>query len=138
EAERTEARIAVLEQAGLARMAMGEMADSAEDFAFLADYAREQGRVEDEARAVGHQATALSWVDRERCLATAERFVALSRDLTDELLEAHVRGCWGYWQALFIGWDDEHLEALEQAITMARRSGDRTMMGLHLARLSFF
>jgi len=138
ESDRTEARIAVLEQAGLARLAMGEMAGSAEDFAYLADYAQEQGRVEDEARAVGHQATALSWVDRERCLAAAERFLTLSQNLTDELLQAHARGCWGYWQALFLGWGDEHAEALKQAITIARRDGDRRMMGLHLARLSFF
>jgi DNA-binding winged helix-turn-helix (wHTH) protein len=138
EAERTEARIAMLEQEGLARLAMGEMTGSAEDFAFLADYAREKGRVEDEARAFGHQATALSWVDRERCLDAAERFVELSQDLTDESLQAHARGSWGYWQALLLGWRDEHAEALKQAITVARRDDDRSMMGLHLARLSFF
>src|SRR5262249_2581714 len=53
-------------------------------------------------------------------------------------LRAHARGCWGYWQALFLGWGDEHAEALKKAITIARRDGDRRMMGLHLARLSFF
>ncbi len=138
EAERAEARIAMLEQTGLARLAMGEMAGAAEDFATLADYAREQGRMEDEARALDHQATALSWVDRERCLAAAERAATLSRGLTDELLQAHARGCWCYWQVLFLGWGDEHPAALVQAIAAARRAGDRTMTGLHLARLSFF
>src|SRR5262249_52490255 len=138
DAERTEARITMLEQAGVGGPALGEKGGSAEDFAFLADYARERGRTEDEARAVGHQATALSWVDRERCLAAAERFLTLSQNLTDKLLQAHARGCWGYWQALFLGWGDEHAEALKFAITMARREGDRAMTGLHLARLSFF
>ena len=52
ESERAEERIAALEQAGLARIAMGEMAGAADDFAALADYAREQGRMEDEAVAL--------------------------------------------------------------------------------------
>ncbi|MCI0390794.1 MAG: AAA family ATPase [Acidobacteria bacterium] len=138
EAERIEARLATLEQAGLARLAMGEMAGAAENFATLADFAREQGRIEDEARASDHLATALSWVDRERCLTAAERFVTLSRGLTSELLQAHAHGCWGYWQVLFLAWGDEHAEALSFAVTAARRAGDRTKTGLHLARLSFF
>jgi DNA-binding winged helix-turn-helix (wHTH) protein/tetratricopeptide (TPR) repeat protein len=138
ESGRAEERIAILEQAGMARIAMGEMAGAADDFAALADYAREQGRVEGEAMALDHQATALSWVDRERCLAAAERFVTLSRGADDELLRAHARGCWVYWQVLFHAWDDEHAEALAQAITAARRAGDRMKIGLHLARLSLF
>ncbi|HKQ73096.1 MAG TPA: AAA family ATPase [Blastocatellia bacterium] len=138
EPERVEARIAMREQVGLARLAMGDMAGAAEDFAALADYAQKQGRTDDEAMALDHLATALSWVDRERCLAAAERFVTVSRGDDDELLLAHARGCWGYWQALFHSWSDEHAEALAQAITAVRRAGDRTKTGLHLARLSFF
>jgi DNA-binding winged helix-turn-helix (wHTH) protein/tetratricopeptide (TPR) repeat protein len=136
--ERAEERIAALEQAGLARIAMGEMAVAADDFAALADYAREQGRMEDEAMALDHQATALSWVDRERCLAAAERFVTLSHGADDDHLQAHARGCWGYWQVLFHAWGDEHAEALARAITASRRAGDRAKTGLHLARFSFF
>lgn len=135
---RADERIAMLEQAGLARIAMGEMAGAAENFAALADFAREQGRMEDEAMASDHLATALSWVDREKCLAAAERFVTLSRNVANELLQTHVRGCWGYWQALFLSWRDEHAEALKQAVVAARRADDRTKTGLHLARLSFF
>jgi len=134
---RAEERIAMLEQAGLARKAMGEMAGAADDFAALADYAREQGRMEDEAMALDHLATALSWVDRERCLAAAERSVTLSRGANDDLLRAHTRGSWGYWQVLFHSWDAEDAEALARAITASRLAGDRTKMGLHLARLSF-
>jgi DNA-binding winged helix-turn-helix (wHTH) protein len=135
---RAEERIAMLEQTGLARTAMGEMAGAADDFAGLADYAHEQGRTEDEAMALDHMVTALSWVDRERCLAAVERYVALGRGADDDLLRAHARGCWGYWQVLFHAWGDEHAEALTQAITASRRAGDRTKLGLHLARLSFF
>jgi predicted ATPase/DNA-binding winged helix-turn-helix (wHTH) protein len=138
ETERTEARIAMLEQSGLARMAMGEMGDAADDFAALADYARDQGRLEDEVKALIHVATALSWVDRERCLAVAERFVSLSRDITNVPLQAHVRGNWGYWLVLFLGWAAEHAKALTEAVAAARQTSDRERLGLHLARLSLF
>jgi len=138
EAEQIEARIAVIEQMGLARLAMGDMATAADDFATLADYAREQVRFEDEVMALDHLATALSWVDRERCLAAAERFVTLSRSGANDLLQAQARGCWGYWQVLFLAWEDKHAEALTQAIAAAQRAGDRAKTGLHLARLSFF
>jgi hypothetical protein len=70
ESERAEERIATLEQAGLARIAMGEMAGAADDFASLADYAREQGRMEDEsarARLLGLLASALSRLGQRAC-----------------------------------------------------------------------
>ncbi|HEY6381183.1 MAG TPA: hypothetical protein VIY07_05205 [Pseudolabrys sp.] len=137
ETERTEVRIAMLEEVGLARIAMGEMVAAAEDFAALADYAREQGRIEDEAKASDHIATALSWVDRERCLAAAERYVTLSRSADNELLQADARGCWGYWQVLFLAWGDDHAEAIKQANAAARRAGSQKKGGLRVARLSF-
>jgi hypothetical protein len=132
------ARIATMEQAGLARLAMGDMAAAADNFAALADYAQELGRPEDEVRALIHMATALSWVDRGRCLAAAERFASLSRNLTDDLLRAHARGCWGDWQVLFLAWGEEHVESLSLAIMAAQRASDREMASLHLARRSFF
>ena len=138
EEERAEAHMAVLEQAGLARRAMGDMDGAAADFQALAEYAAERGRREDEVRALVHLATALSWVDRQGCLDAAERFLALSESVTDELLQAHVRGCWGYWHVLLLSWGDEHRTALSEAVAAARRAGDREMLGLHLARDSFF
>jgi hypothetical protein len=118
---------------------MGDMAGSAEAFSTLADYAREQGRIEDEVKALIDLATALSWIDRELCLEAAERFVALSRGLTDQLLQAHALGSWSYWHVLFIGWGDEHSEALEVAIAAARQDGViARCSGFHLARYCFF
>ena len=63
--------------------------------------------------------------------------MALSRDISNELLQSHVRGCWGYWHVLFLGWGDEHVESLAAAVAAARTAGDHEMLGLHLARLSF-
>ncbi len=96
--ERTGARIALLEQAGLARLAMGDMSGAAGDFEALREYARIKGVTKYEVRALDNLATALSWIDRDQCLSAAKRSLALSNDLNDELLQAHARGCWGYWQ----------------------------------------
>jgi DNA-binding winged helix-turn-helix (wHTH) protein len=135
--ERTGARIALLEQAGLARLAMGDMAGAAGDFEALREYARIKGVTKYEVRALDNLATALSWIDREECLAAAKRSLALSDQLSDELLQAHARGCWGYWQVLFVDWADEHAKAVGEAADAARKAGDRSMLGLHLARCSF-
>ena len=137
ENERAEAHMAILEQAGLARRAMGDMGGAAANFEALAEYAGQLDRKEDEVKALAHLATVLSWVDRERCLVAAERSLALSHDITDELLKRHVRGCWGYWHVLFLGWGDDHMESLAAAVAAARTANDREMLGLHLARYSF-
>src|SRR5262245_19329763 len=138
EAERAEARIPTLEQSGLARLAMGDMAGAAADFGTLGGCAHEKGRMEDEVKALDHLTTALSWVNRDRCLSAAERFVTLSRGLADQSLQAHARGCWSYWQTLFLTWGDEHAESLKDAVAAARQAGARAMLSLHLARYSFF
>jgi DNA-binding winged helix-turn-helix (wHTH) protein/tetratricopeptide (TPR) repeat protein/CheY-like chemotaxis protein len=137
ENERAEAHMAILEQAGLARRAMGDMGGAAANFEALAEYAGELGRKEDEVKALAHLSTVLSWVDRERCLSAARRSMALSHDITDESLRAHVRGSWGYWHVLFLGWGDDHMESLAAAVVAARAAGDHEMLGLHLARYSF-
>ena len=135
--EQPEEHMAILEQEGLARRAMGDMDGAAANFDALAQYAGKLERKEDEVRALCHMSTVLSWVDRQRCLDAAKRSIELTQDLTDDLLKAHVRGCWGYWHVLFIGWGNDHLESLAGAVTAARSAGDRDMLGLHLARYSY-
>src|SRR5262249_51491739 len=138
EHERADAHMAVLEQAGLARRAMGDMAGGTADFEALAGDGARPGRIQKEGKGVVHLSTALSWVARERCLSAARRFVSLSRGLDDELLIAHADGCWGYWHVLFLNWGDEHAKAVAKAVDAARDAGEPEMMGLHLARHSFF
>ena len=130
-------RMAILEQAGLARRAMGDMAGAAENFEQLARQASELNQKADEVKALSHLSTVLSWVDRERCLTAAARSLELSKELDERALQAHVRGCWGYWHVLFLGWGDEHKEAVETAVTSARAIGDAEMLDLHLARYSY-
>lgn len=137
ETERNEAHMSILEQAGLARRAMGDMSEAASNFEALSEYASQQGRREEEVKALAHLATALSWIDRERCLTAARSSLDLSRDVEDDLLQAHIRGCWGYWHVLFLGWGDDHLESLALAVGAARAANDDEALGLHLARYCF-
>jgi DNA-binding winged helix-turn-helix (wHTH) protein len=135
--ERDSERMAILEQSGLARRAMGDMAGSSEDFEQLAKYAAELNQKEDEVKALSNLATVLSWVDRERCLTAAARSLELSNDIDNQVLQSHVRGGWGYWHVLFLGWGDEHKEAVGAAVASARAAGNAETLGLHLARYSY-
>jgi DNA-binding winged helix-turn-helix (wHTH) protein/tetratricopeptide (TPR) repeat protein len=135
--EQAAAHMSALEQAALARRAMGDMDGAAADLEALAEYAGEQGRKNDRVRALTQLATALSWVDRERCLSAARQSMSLGDDITDELLKSEVRSGWGYWHVLFLGWEDDHMDSIANAVAAARVAGNREMLGLHLARYSF-
>jgi hypothetical protein len=52
EAEQAGMQITVLEQLGLVHRSMGDMKGAAEDFAAMAAYARKQGHVDSEAKAL--------------------------------------------------------------------------------------
>ena len=54
------------------------------------------------------------------------------------MLRAHALGHAAYWNLLFRGWRERDAAACEEAIRMARRTGDRDMLTFHTARLSFF
>jgi DNA-binding winged helix-turn-helix (wHTH) protein/tetratricopeptide (TPR) repeat protein len=138
EAERAGERMVVLEQRGLARRAMGDMAGAAEEFEALAACARTERHLYSEAKAVDYLASSLSWFDRERCLAVVEHTLALSRHVNDELLRAHTRGSGGYGHFLLKGWRDADARACAEAIAAARRAGDRVLLSRHVGRYAYF
>jgi len=61
---------------------------------------------------------------------------ALSRapSLSDEALQAHVRGYAGCPRILLRGWRDEDAEACRLAIDAVRRAGERRLLSLHVSR----
>jgi tetratricopeptide (TPR) repeat protein len=138
ESEHEAARMAVLEQRGLVRRAMGDMTKAADDFIELACLAHECDQVETEAKALLHAASAFSWVDRQRCPETFERAVALIPRLQDELLKAHVLAYWGYWHSRFLTWRGEDEQACEKAIEAAKQAGDRALLSMHVARRVYY
>jgi DNA-binding winged helix-turn-helix (wHTH) protein/tetratricopeptide (TPR) repeat protein len=138
ESEHESARMAVLEQRGLVRRAMGDLTRAAADFIELACLAHECDQVETEAKSLLLAASAFSWVDRQRCPEIFERAVALIPRLQDELLKAHVRAYWGYWHSRFLRWRGEDEQACEKAIEAAKQAGDRALLSMHVARHAYY
>ena len=138
ESEQQSTRMALLEQRGMVRRAMGEMTSAAADFMELASLARECEQVETEAKALLHAASAFSWVERQRCPETFERAVALIPRLQSELLKAHVRAYWGYWYSRFLTWREEDEQACERAIEATKQAGDRALLSMHVARQTYY
>jgi DNA-binding winged helix-turn-helix (wHTH) protein/tetratricopeptide (TPR) repeat protein len=134
DADRVPGRLALLEQLGQVRRAMGDVRATVEGFEALARYAREHGRADVEARALLELGAALSWIDRERSLAAIEQALALAPSLSDEALQAHVRGFVGCQRILLRGWRDEDAEACRLAIDAVRRAGERRLLSLHVGR----
>ncbi len=139
ETERDDARLAILEQRALVRRAMGyDVQGAVQDFSLLAGLARDLGRVEYQIRALVYLSIVLSWTDLERCLATAEQAVELSRRLDDSLLRAHARGVYGHWHSLFRHWRMEDVDASAEALEAATGAGDRALMTLHSSQYACF
>jgi len=132
-----ETALAALEELGLVRRSMGDMAGSVEAFEALVAKAREHGRLEPQVRGLLYLASALFWVDRERCLAAVERALEASQRVADELLRLHVLGYCAHWKLNLLGFERAHVEACEQAVAAGREAGDLRVLGLHVVRLSY-
>jgi DNA-binding winged helix-turn-helix (wHTH) protein/tetratricopeptide (TPR) repeat protein len=138
EANRTLHRLELLEQRGVVHRAQSDLANTALDFEAMATCAQQAGLIEDEIRARFYLASALSWVDRQRCLAVMEQTVELSQRLDNPLLQAQARGWAGYWNLLWCGWSDEAARASAEAVAAARQAGDRALLGIHVSRHAYF
>jgi DNA-binding winged helix-turn-helix (wHTH) protein len=140
--ERTDASLRVLEALGSVRRSMGDMDGSAEAFEGLVATAREHGRHDAHARGLLYLASALFWVDRQRCLAAVDRALETCARIaqvssSDELLVAHVRGYCGHWNLNLRGFEREHVLASERALEAVERGGDPKLRSLHLVRLAY-
>src|SRR5262249_9452309 len=112
------------------RWAMGDMTGAAAGSGAVASCAREHGRLDEEARALLELAGALSWIDRDRSLAAIEQALALAPRLSDEALQAHVRGYGGCQRILLRGWRGGGAGGGRPAIAAAPRGGGRETASL--------
>lgn len=135
---REDARMKIFEQRGQVRRLMADMQGAAEDFEALAAAAGERCQFDRQAMALVYGAIALSWVDRQRCLAAVAQLEDLANRLDDTLLRAHTRGWSAYWRLLWRGWRNADAHACAAAIRAARGAGDRSRLNLLLGRYSYF
>jgi hypothetical protein len=92
EPEHSAAHLTLLERRGLVRRASDDLAGAAADFEALASHARRLGHAAKEIEARFCLAGAVSWSDRERCLAASDEALDHAATLDDPLLLAHARG----------------------------------------------
>jgi len=137
ERARADATLTALESLGLVRRSMGDMAGSVEAFEALVEMARAHGQGERQVRGLLYLASALFWVDHERCLAAVDRAVEASARVEDELLRAHALGYCGHWNLNLRGFARAHVLACERAVSAGRRAGDARILVLHVVRLAF-
>jgi DNA-binding winged helix-turn-helix (wHTH) protein/tetratricopeptide (TPR) repeat protein len=138
ETERPSRSLEVLEQLGLAHRAMGNLPAAAAGFEGLAAYARDQGDIDREAKALLYLASALFWNDRQRGVMVADQASQLIPSIKDELLRVHTRSYCGFWRLEWCGWRGEDARACAEAIAAARQAGDRALLSLHVGRYAYF
>lgn len=136
-AERSAARLELLEEIGLVRRSMGDMAGSARAFEELVACAAEAGRLDTEVRALLYACSALFWIDRERCLSFVDRALELSSELDDDLLRAHTRGYCGHWSLNLRGFAREAFDACAAAVRTVREAQSPKFASLHVVRFAY-
>src|SRR5262249_13895408 len=118
--------------------ASDDLAGAAADSDAQAECARRLGRLDAELDARFYLASAVSWSDRERCLAAADEAITRVSRLADPFLQAHTRGrsAYGYFPGR--DWTAEHVAAIAAAEDAARQAGDSTILAQHAGRHSYF
>lgn len=137
--EQSEFRLRLLAQRGLLRRATAEeLRGAIDDFTLMATVAQEAARPDYQVRALLYLAIVHVWVDVERCLDLAHQAVRASLATHDTLLHAHARGFYGHWHSLFREWTPDDVSASADALSAARRNGDRTFLVIHLRQNACF
>lgn len=76
-------------------------------------------------------AGALFWVNRQQCLVTGQRAVALSETLGDAALTTHARGKLAHWRSIIEGYRPEYREDYESAMLLAKQTADPILKCTH-------
>lgn len=138
ESDRPMARLELLEQRGRVYRSVGQMNKAVQDFTTMMSCAQQLGRVDRQVWALLLAASAQFWINRQRCLQAVDEAAALSEQIEDELLRAHMRGYCGHWSLNLRGWRDEDAQAFIAGLAAARQANEPSWLTLHTARESYF
>ena len=133
-AERAEKRATLLVDLGLVYRAGGDMPSAVEALERALQPGDGELLPSTRTQANLYLASALSWINRERCLAAVATAVGACADAGDGELEAHTRASAAYWHLLWDGWPEAGAGAVEEA----RGLGDPVLRSQHTVRHSFF
>lgn len=128
----------LFESRGLARRTGDDMVGAAEDFQRVAALAQANENFPRQVQALFYRSSALSWLDREQCLAASDQAVEASLRVGDHSLIIQARGFAGYWHVLWQGWRDADVDAAQAAVQESRATDNRKVLTKNLAHLSWF
>ncbi|HET7062553.1 MAG TPA: transcriptional regulator, partial [Nitrosospira sp.] len=134
EEKQAETRIALLRQTSAIRRSMGEMSDAKADLELMLVTARAAGDNRAEVLALLELSRVLVWLDRRKCLETAEQALARSNHLEDKILQSIVKGMWGGLNLMLGSWRADCAEACDNAMDQARVSGNPLVLHSRLTQ----
>lgn len=123
---------------GALRRALGDMEGAAQDFAAVAEHLHAANNVEGEVRALIEWVIALSWFDRQQCLAVVDKLDAACARLTNPSLRAYGGGWRAYWYLMWEGWREADAKACALGVEAARQLGEPSLCATLQGRSSFF
>ena len=134
--ERAPLRIVILSDLGRVRRSMGDMRGSSAAFLAAAATARQSGNPIATVEALLLAASALTWFDREACLAAAEDAERLAPAIHHDIV-VYARGYSAYWYLLWGPWQAADAQDCEAALTLARASQDPLRLFSMLPRCAY-
>jgi DNA-binding winged helix-turn-helix (wHTH) protein/tetratricopeptide (TPR) repeat protein len=113
---RLELELQILQRIGDAHYSLGEMLQSAEDYATMASKAEQSGLAAELVNALIREASSASFYDPDRCIATCERAANVSACQDNLWLQAYAQLLASSWRIAFNGWKKEDADRCAAAM----------------------
>ncbi|MCI0466914.1 MAG: AAA family ATPase [Beijerinckiaceae bacterium] len=117
-------RLRLLQHRGRVRRSAGELRGALEDLSTVVSCAAEANDLLTEVKALLDLSRFYVWGDRKQCLELAERALARSRCLNDEVVTALAHGNWASLRLYLRGWQDEDADLCRKAVKLISETND--------------
>ncbi|HUI21776.1 MAG TPA: AAA family ATPase [Methylocella sp.] len=117
-------RMNLLQQRGRVRRSAGDLRGALEDLSAVVSCAVEANELLTEVKALLDLSRFFVWGDRKQCLELAERAVARSQDLKDDMLTALAQGNSASLNLYLKGWRDEDAAQCREAVKVLGNARD--------------
>jgi DNA-binding winged helix-turn-helix (wHTH) protein/tetratricopeptide (TPR) repeat protein len=117
--------VQILQRIGDSYYTLGEMAQSAEVYATMADRVEQPGLAIERVNALIREGSSASFFDPDRCIATCERAAEVSAGLNNLELQACAQLLAPAWRIAFNGWRKEDADRCAAAMERIGRLGNQ-------------
>lgn len=126
---RLELELQIRQRIGDAHYSLGEMLQSAEVYASMANIAEKSGRTAELVKALIRESSSASFFDPDRCIAKCERAAEVSARQDDLGLQGCAQLLASSWQIAFNGWKKEDADCCAAAMEKIGHLGDHDLSG---------